>query len=50
MATSPSTIRVTHDYLADEIEAAGKKLIELALRLRDGFDVDLSYDQKGADA
>lgn len=50
MATSPSTVRVTHDYLADEIESAGKKLIELSIRLRDGFDVDLSYDRKGSEA
>lgn len=49
MATSPTTIRVTNDYVADEIEAAGKKLIELSLRLRDGFDVDLSY-KKGEQA
>ena len=46
MAQSPSTIRVTHDELAQELEDAGKRLIELGMALRVGFDVPVTYDPK----
>lgn len=44
MAISPDTIRVTNDHLADELAAAGKRLIELSMQVRAGFDVPLTYE------
>jgi hypothetical protein len=43
MAKSPDTIRVTNDELAQQIEDAGKRLIELSMTLRSGFDVPVTY-------
>lgn len=53
--TKPTRTKVvqwftTHDgterHLADEIEAAGKRMIELSMSLRRGFDVDVTYERK----
>lgn len=46
MGVSESRIRVTNDYLADEIMQAGRQLIELSMRLREGFEVDVQYVHK----
>jgi hypothetical protein len=43
MADTPKTIRVTDDALADQIADAGKRLIELSMRVRDGFDVPVEF-------
>jgi hypothetical protein len=45
MAKTPGTIRVTNDELAQQIEDAGKRLIELSMTLRSGFDVPVTYSK-----
>jgi hypothetical protein len=48
MAVSPDRITVTNDYLAGEIIAAGKKLIDLGMSLQQGFDVEVSYEKENS--
>jgi hypothetical protein len=46
MAVSPDRVTVTNDYLATEIIAAGKRLIDLGMSLQSGFDVEISYEKE----
>jgi hypothetical protein len=43
MAKTPKTIRVTNEPLAKLLEDEGKRLIELGMSLRDGFDVSVEF-------
>lgn len=43
MAESPKVMRVTNDALADEIADIGKRMIELSMAVRRGFDVPVAY-------
>ncbi|WP_156316595.1 hypothetical protein [Leucobacter japonicus] len=43
MAQSPETVTVTNDFLVKELLDIGKKMIDLGMRLQQGFEVPVEY-------